>query len=194
MITSEDKTSFEVLCDIQEKNDTRFKSSAFKDVAQKTVNFWKKEFRFFKKKWHESDLLKDSDLVAELKNIQKNIFEKADGTQLLDKFFKFASQDGEIGVEYVVAQDIAELFGENQGTELLIFRDNSEFEWVDGRVSKLMRGSITTEEMKELNKFIVDHKITIFSKDIITELGLAEAGTIEKLNNLRCLQLESSIL
>ncbi|MCM8536728.1 MAG: DEAD/DEAH box helicase family protein [Lentisphaeraceae bacterium] len=191
-LVTDDETSFKVLCDVQKKYDSRLKNSSFNDISGKTSKFWKKEISFFNN-WDDSEVFTDSQLIEKLRTIQQKIFANVDGSRLLGDFFSFASVRGDLGVNYIEAQHLAELFGENQGTELLILKDQNEFETLSQLVDKLRLNRALLEDKRELNKFVVGHKITVFSKDVITELGLEEAGYIDIQDNLRCLKMETSI-
>lgn len=188
LLTEQAKKSFEALCDVQIKNDNRMNDIRFQDISRKLQKFWNKEIRFFEQ-WGER-ILKDSDLIAGLLEIQNKIFSGTVPDGMLDYFFAEAMGSGELGVDFLAGQYIAELFVSEWGTELLILEDQAALECLTSLVQQLRNGTASAVELKTLNKFIVDRKITV-SNDMINCLGLNPAGIIEHLDNLRCMMAAS---
>ena len=160
----------------------------FKDIFGKLQKFWTKEASFFKQ-WGER-ILKDSDLITGLLEIQSKIFSGDVPDGMLEHFFAEAMGSGELGVDFLAGQYIAELFVSEWGTELLILEDQAALECITGMVQQLRNGTASAAELKTLNKFIVDRKITV-SNEMIDRLGLNPAGIIEHLDNLRCMMAAS---
>ncbi|MEA2012458.1 MAG: DEAD/DEAH box helicase family protein [Verrucomicrobiota bacterium] len=192
LIDDKEKTSFQILSDVHAKNDLRMKDINFAKEAKLTKRFWKKEVRFYDKIRGDKKL-HDSDLVAELENIQNKIFSKAPSKQMIDNFFLPTEISNNLGINFTVAQLLAELFANNYGTELLILENNGEFEQLTTMVSNLYNNKINLKEKKELNKFIVEHKITVSSPSIIEEMALVSLGSIECPDMIQCKQVGDSI-
>ncbi len=190
LVSDEETTSFQILNDVLKKNDSRFKDYRFQDVTQKIIRFWQKEIRFFEK-W-ESQIFKDSNLIEGLKKIQNQVFIEPVPEAMIESFFSEAMGAGEIGVDFLSAQFIAELFMSEWGTELLILENHAELDNLNYMVEQLRNGNASAFELKTLNKFIIDRKITT-SNNMIESLGLNQAGIIEHLGNIRCAIAESSV-
>lgn len=193
LIDGNEKTSFQILCDVQTKYDARMKNPYFAELAKKTGKFWNKEMSFFQR-WEAETIIKDFDFVETLRKIQSIILGKADGTHLLDDFLPFTTVARQFGVNYVTTQYIAELFGDNKDTQLLILKDQDDLDKLTLLVQKLEYGEISSSEKKTLNRFIVDHKITVSSKDVITEMGLQKIGQIQYPEEITCMSITSGIL
>ncbi len=191
LLTEQAKSSFEELCEVQIKNDNRMKDGKFQDIAIKVQKFWRKETRFFEQ-WGEQ-ILKDSDLIAGLLNIQNKIFSGAVSDGMFEHFFPEAMGSGELGVDFLSAQYIAELFVSEWGTELLILEDQIALERLTCMVQQFRSGMASAHELKTLKKFIIDRKITV-NDNMIDRLGLNSAGVIEHLDNLRCMIAAASVL
>lgn len=192
LITTKDESSFNVLIKVQQKNDLRMaETGPFVGIAEKVTAFWRKENRFVNK-WKD-DVLSDLDLIDRLLSIQNKVFSKASSTELFQQFFSKAAGAGELGYNYLVAQHIAELFSSDYGTELLILKDVYERESLEWLVGKMESGNANDEERKQLNRFIVDHKIRVSNKSILESMGLNDAGVIGFLNDLKCMMAAPAI-
>ncbi len=196
LLDENDKTSFQILCDSQIKNDVRMKDNSFVKEAKLITKFWTKEQRYFDDKIFTETLLYDTDLVAELEDIQNKIFKKVSDKGIIDNFFLPTEIANNIGIEFTVAQLLAELFFDNYGIEVLIIKDTYESDELWQIVEQLKYGTATTEQKRWFNKFIVNHKIRVPSLEIVKKFGLIKSGVVEisgELDLIRCFMVGGAI-
>ncbi|MDD5502971.1 MAG: DEAD/DEAH box helicase family protein [Candidatus Thermoplasmatota archaeon] len=192
LLTSSGDTSFARLCEVQLKNDFRLNDGKFRDIAQKTERFWQRETRFLEK-LTAGQLLKDSELTAALLTVQERIFGKNEAPDLLADFFPEAMGYGELGVDLLAGQYIAELFSGEYGSDLLLLEDEAMLEQLNAMLEQLADAAKDDTVFKRLNRFIADRTINVTDR-IKTELGLIPAGQIELRDNLPCMLLAPPIL
>lgn len=73
LIKTDLKYSFEVLCDVQIKNDNRMNDIRFQDISRKLQKFWIKEALFFEQWGTELLILEDQTALERLTSLVQQL-------------------------------------------------------------------------------------------------------------------------
>ncbi|HCE42875.1 MAG TPA: CRISPR-associated endonuclease Cas3'' [Lentisphaeria bacterium] len=186
------QSSFEILNNVQMKNDSRFKSSAFDDIASKMEDFTRKEMEMFET-WSSEAPMKDTQLVGKLLEIQSSLFMQRSPQDLLEKLFHFSSASNELGYDFLAGQYLSELYDSNYGTDAIVLKDMEELEAFSLLINELRKGTMSQVHKKELNRFVVDRKISVSDRRIIDETELLKCGCIKEFDESLLLVRNSAI-
>lgn len=188
----DEQTSFKIISEVQMRNDSRFKASAFEDIASKMKHFIREEMEMFDK-WDSDTLMKDSQLAEKLLEIQSSLFMQKSPRDLLEKLFYFSSVPNELGYDFLAGQYLSELYDSNYGTDAIVLKDMEELGELTLLINELRTSNISLVRKKELNRFVVDRKISVSDRRIIDEMGLLKCGNIKELDESLLLVRNSAI-
>lgn len=186
------QTSFQILSRVQMKNDSRFKASAFDGIASKMEDFIRKEIDVFDR-WNSDVPLKDSQLAGKLLEIQRSLFMQRSPQDLIEKLFHFSSASNELGYDFLAGQYLSELYDSNYGTDAIVLKDMEELEAFTLLINELRKGTMAPAHRKELNRFVVDRKISVSDRRIIDEMELLKCGCIQEFDESLLLVRNSAI-
>ncbi len=172
------KSSRTCLLEVQEKYDLRLKLPPFDQIYRQESRFHNLEERFFRN-WKPEDVLHDSDLTAELAEIQRKLFSRLGAAGLLGKWlFLPGGATQTLGCTFENAQWVAELFDSDYGNELILVESQELFDRLSLLNGRIDSNQSSPEERREFLTLLNDRKIAT-SPAILPELGLGEpAGRI----------------
>ena len=194
LIDDTGKTSRERLLDVQAKYDSRLKVTPFDQIYSKETHFLSLEERFFRN-WKAETTLRDSDLTAQLSDIQRKIFSRLTVTGLLEKWlFLSEFQPQALGCTFEKAQWVAELFDSESGSELILVESQEILDRLSLLNRRIQSNESTPEERREFLALQSDRKIAP-SSAILPELGLGEpVGLISYPDELPVYLVDAMIL
>ncbi len=166
----EEKTSFEILLEVETQNQQRLALNSFRDIQRKVDSFHQKEQRFFRE-WQIDAPLLDSELAEKLSCLQKKCFGKADFGDSLKSFLSVQSLGGNLGAHWENAQFIAELFDDAHQAEIIVLPDWDTLQRLNELANKITCNKSSVEERKEYIQIVSDYKLTLSSR-ILPELNL----------------------
>ena len=133
----------------------------------------KQEEEFFLK-WNGDTVLRDSDLSAKLAEIQRNVFARLSASGLMEKWLSISAFSPQtLGCTFENTQWVAELFGEERGSELVLVESQEIFEQLSKLNGKIAADSSSPEERKQFLTLVNDRKIAPASA-VLPELGLGD--------------------
>lgn len=173
-LVDEDGTSTRArLLEVQQNHDLRLKTPPFDQIYREELKFLKQEEEFFLK-WNGDTVLRDSDLSAKLAEIQRNVFARLSASGLMEKWLSISAFSPQtLGCTFENTQWVAELFGEERGSELVLVESQEIFEQLSKLNGKIAADSSSPEERKQFLTLVNDRKIAPASA-VLPELGLGD--------------------
>ena len=194
LVTTAATTSFEELNEVEKENSQRNQVEPFPTIQGCVDQLRKKEKQFFSTKWGDR-MLKDSELVEELKTIQEKSFGSERYDTLVEKFLPIFNQKERLGATFENTQFIAELFDDDHKLEIVVLKNGDDTAKLIKLANKIKSIQSSKEERKQYFQFISDYKISLNPK-ILSELYLGEpCGVLPPPDEgIRVFQKESNIL
>ena len=194
LIDDSGKSSRERLIDVQEKYDSRLKLSPFDLIHRQETRFLQLEEKFFRN-LSPDVVLRDSDLTAQLSEIQRKVFSRLTIGGLLEKWlFLSEFQPQVLGCTFENTQWVAELFDSEFGSELILAESREIFDRISLLNGRIRADRSTPEERREFLSLLTDRRIAP-SPAILPELGLEKpAGLVSYPDETPVYLLDAMIL
>ena len=139
--------------------------------------------------------MRDSDLTAQLSDIQRKVFSRLTIAGLLEKWlFLSEFQPQVLGCTFENTQWVAELFDSEHGSELILAESREIFDRISLLNGRIKSNASTPEERREFLSLLNDRRIAP-SPAILPELGLEKpAGLVSYPDETPVYLLEAMVL